>query len=127
MEATSIPLFPIEFRPYGLTYGQWSARWWQWLLSIPRSKSPAFDPTGHNAGINQYDPNVLFLCQTVDGVKSMDKRTVIMKTGKSILMPLINWVSVSHVDGETDEDLVAVAKKRMDVVSTLEIRISGLT
>jgi hypothetical protein len=25
-------VFPINSRPYGQTYGQWSARWWQWAF-----------------------------------------------------------------------------------------------
>ena len=56
MQSTSIPLFPIESRPYGLTYGEWSARWWQWLLSVPKSRSPAVDASGDNANVNQNDP-----------------------------------------------------------------------
>src|SRR5437763_11387933 len=31
--------------PYGLTYGEWSARWWQWLLAIPPNVNPNFDGT----------------------------------------------------------------------------------
>lgn len=130
MESLPISVFPIDSKPYGLTYGEWSARWWQWLLSIPRSKSPAFDTTGNNANLNQYDPNVFFLCQTFDGAKVIDRtirnRTITMKAGRSILIPIINWISVLYVDGEIDQELVSVAKKRMDVVSTLEITIDGL-
>lgn len=127
MQSMPKPLFPIESSPYGLTYSEWTARWWQWLLSIPRLKSPAFDQCGENANINQYDPNVFFLCQTIDGVKLMMSRNVVMKPRKSILMPIINWISILHDDGETDEELIAIAKKRMDLVSTLEIKIDGLT
>jgi hypothetical protein len=130
MQAPAISIFPIESRPYGLTYGEWSAKWWQWLLSIPRSESPAFDKTGDKATLNQHDPNVFFLCQTIDGIKRIDKTTahrkVTLNYGRSILMPIINWVSVLHVDGETDEELVSVAKKRMDAVSTLELTIDGI-
>jgi hypothetical protein len=130
MRSLPISVFPIESKPYGLTYGEWSARWWQWLLSVPRLKSPAFDSNGDNANVNQYDPNVFFLCQTIDRIKegrTTQNRTITLKTGRSIFIPLINWISVLHVDGQTDEELVSVAKKRMDVISELEVTIDGIT
>src|SRR3954463_15944038 len=112
MRSLPISVFPIESRPYGLTYGEWSARWWQWLLSVPRSKSAVFDSSGdNNANVNQYYPNVFFLCQTIDRIKegrTTQNRTITLKTGRSIFIPIINWISVLHVDGQTDEELVSV-------------------
>jgi hypothetical protein len=126
----SVSLFPIDTRPYGLTYGEWSARWWQWLLSIPRSSSPAFDATGYNANVNQDDSNVFFLCQTVDSIQeggAVQHRTIFMRARRSVFMPIINWVSILDVDGQTDEELSSVAKKRMDVVSELDVKINGIS
>lgn len=131
MRPPLLSMFPIWSRPYGLSYGEWSARWWQWLLSIPRSKNPAFDNSGANANVNQRDPNVFFLCQTIDSTEGTRtptlNRKVTVNYGRSILMPIINWVSVLHLDGETDGELVSVAKKRMDVVSTLVLTIDGVS
>jgi hypothetical protein len=129
MSSASVSLFPIDSKPYGLTYGQWSAKWWHWLLSIPRSKSPAIDEDGQNANVNQHDSNVFFLCQTVEsmrGGKTAQDRTIFMRAGRSVFMPIINWVSVLYIDGHTDEDLVSIAKKKMDVVSELELMIDGM-
>lgn len=128
MQPGSVSLFPIESSPYGLTYGEWSARWWQWLFSIPRSRSPARDASGNNAYVNQDDPNVFFLCQTVERIQEgtpAHERTIFMRAGRSIFMPIINWVSVMNVDGQTDEELVSVAKAKMDVVSELFLVIDG--
>ena len=130
MQSTSISLFPIESRPYGLTYGEWSARWWQWLLSVPKSRSPAVDASGDNANVNQNDPNVFFLCQSVESIQEgrpAQDRTVFVRAGRSVFMPIINWVSIMNVDGQTDEELASVATKRMDVVSELEVIIDGVT
>ena len=41
-------VFPIKSKPYGLTYGEWSAKWWQWAISIPTAESPMLDGTGEN-------------------------------------------------------------------------------
>src|SRR4051812_1041314 len=26
-------------KPYGLTYGEWSAKWWQWMQAIPLAEN----------------------------------------------------------------------------------------
>ncbi|HEY7079177.1 MAG TPA: hypothetical protein VH500_05715 [Nitrososphaeraceae archaeon] len=129
MQSISISLFPVESRPYGLSYGEWSVKWWQWLLSVPISSNPAYDASGKYANVNQNDRNVLFLCQTVDGFKvdnASQNRTIFMQAGKSIFMPIINWVSISDVDGQTNEEMISIAKKRMDVVAELEVKIDGV-
>src|ERR1044072_6268792 len=128
MQSLPISIYQIDSKPYGYSYGEWGARWWQWLFSIPRSKNPAFDPDGSNSNINQNNRNVFFLCQTYqERIYSIPNRTVTIPTQRSIFMPIINWVSVLHVDGETDNELAKVAKQRMDIVSNLEITINGRT
>ena len=32
-----INVFPINSKPYGLTYDEWTAKWWQWGYSIPKN------------------------------------------------------------------------------------------
>jgi hypothetical protein len=130
MKSLPISIFPIKSKPYGISYGDWSIRWWQWLLSIPKPDNPALDNTGNKATLNQYEHNVFFLCQTIDTAKSASRmipeRKVTVRAGTSILMPIINWISVWHEDGETDENLSSVAAARMDVVSKLEVTINGV-
>lgn len=130
MQSASDLLFPVESRPYGLTYGEWSAKWWQWLLSIPRANNPVFDNNGDNAHANQDNPNVFFLCQTVEGIqkgRTSQSRTIYLRAGKSIFMPIINWISVLNLDGQTDEELTTVAKRKMNVISELRVVIDGVT
>jgi hypothetical protein len=40
---SNISVFPPGSKPYGLTYGQWSIKWFQWALSIPNDKNPIND------------------------------------------------------------------------------------
>ena len=42
-------------------------------------------------------------------------------------MPIINWISILHIDGETDQELIEIANKGMDVVANLQITINGFT
>ena len=127
MRSLQASIFPIDSKPFGYTYGEWSARWWQWLLSIPMPRNPAFDFTGANANMNQNHPNVFFLCQTYEGVASIPIRIVTLRAGKSIFMPIINWVSILHNDGETDQELIDIAIRKMDVVANLQITVDGIT
>ena len=37
-------------------YGQWTANFWKWMISIPQQNNPNNDPTGAKCAINQKDP-----------------------------------------------------------------------
>jgi hypothetical protein len=122
-----INIFPIDSKPFGLSYSDWSVKWWQWISSIPKNKNPFYDWDGDNVNVNQNDQRVLFLCQTYEGVESTPSRKNIITKGRSIFMPIINWISIMHEDGETDEELMQIAKNKMDVIGPLEITINGIT
>jgi hypothetical protein len=35
-------IYPPNSQPFGLSYGEWSAKWWQWVYSIPLEKNPQY-------------------------------------------------------------------------------------
>lgn len=41
-----IEVMQADSKPYGLTYEDWTARWWQWAYSIPKDVNHAYDDTG---------------------------------------------------------------------------------
>jgi len=86
-----------------------------------------FDMNGKNAYLNQIHGKIFFLCQTLESSEKFPFRTVKIPKQSSIFMPLINWVSVRGEDGETDEELLRVARQRMDVVKDLHIHINDIT
>lgn len=118
---------PIDSKPFGLSYSEWSIKWWQWISSISKDKNPACDWNGANVNINQSDPRVLFLCQTYEGVESTPFRKSNITKGRSIFMPIINWISILYYDGNTDKELLEIAKNRMDVIGSLQVTINGFT
>jgi hypothetical protein len=81
-------ILPINSTPHGQTYGQWAAAWWQWALSIPEAQNPVADTTGAFSGVGQSGP-VWFLAGTFG---FSVERTVAVPTGKSIFMPVHNWI-----------------------------------
>src|SRR5437588_12909771 len=77
---------PPESLPGGLSYPQWSAKWWQWEWSTPFAINPVFDTTGIDCGVNQSGP-VWFLAGT-SGFNAT--RNCIVPAGKMIFFPIIN-------------------------------------
>ena len=63
----SIPsVYPVNSKPHGLSYGDWTAKWWQWAVSIPKDINPGADMTGKNCVLKQSGP-VWFLAGTFGG------------------------------------------------------------
>lgn len=87
-------VYPPDSEPYGLEYGEWSARWWQWILSIPVATNPALDTTGAHCSEGQKGP-VWFLGQAVGGTLLIGPnvtRYCTVPAGKSILLPIASVV-----------------------------------
>ncbi len=59
-------VFSPDTKPFGITYPEWTSKWWQWLVSIPAKDNPAADNTGKNCGQKQTGP-VWFLAGTTGG------------------------------------------------------------
>src|SRR5829696_6154711 len=57
-------VYPINSKPYDKSYGEWSAKWWQWFVPIPTNDNPAVDRTGEKCAVGQNDPNVWYLAGT---------------------------------------------------------------
>jgi hypothetical protein len=85
MSSTMTPL-PVDTIQYNMSYGEWTARWWQWVLSIPEDRNPAADLTGENCDEGQTGP-VWFLAGTFGG---LNQRVCTIPAGKSILFPVMN-------------------------------------
>lgn len=85
----------------GMTYGEWSAVWWQYVSAMPVSNpnNPLFDQTG--AGCKAAQPNsspVFFLVGAISGgVATRNECTV--PAGKVLFLPLLNFIDI-HVPGD---------------------------
>jgi hypothetical protein len=51
-----IELFQPDSKPYGLSYADWTARWWQWAYSIPKDVNPSYNDTGKYCAEGQSGP-----------------------------------------------------------------------
>jgi hypothetical protein len=122
--------FPVNATEFGRTYAQWSAQWWQWLLSIPASINPTNDTTGKDCNLAQSQP-LFFLAGIGSG--GMVKRSCTVPCGKPLFFPLLN-VECSSVEthtpffGATAADRVDCAQGIMDGVGldALKASIDGI-
>lgn len=87
-------VLPPQSHPHGLTYGQWSARWWQWAASFPASDNPVTDTTGQFCANGQSGPFVIrrmwFLAGSFAPLGGTITRTCTIPTGRIILFPTFN-------------------------------------
>src|SRR5262249_9630524 len=78
-----------DSRPYGRTYGEWSATWWQWAFSIQTPDNPLLDETGAKCGVGQSGP-VFFLAGVIN-VSGSAERTCSVPSGRALFFPILNF------------------------------------
>lgn len=121
----SIEFYATDSNPLGASYGEWIVKWWEWLCSNPIKRNPAFDKTGELIYLSQPHVDVLFLCQTIEGVDYDPIRRNMLPSSRLFFMPLINWISIEGEDGKDDSELVSLARSKIDVIDELNITING--
>ena len=122
-------VFPPNQNVFGMTYGDWSAAWWQHVLSISTDKNPNTDLTGVNCGVGQSSGPIFFL----EGAPTTARvtRTCIVPARKVLFFPLVT-VECSTVEpppffGSNAQDLRTCAAAFVDGVDTgtLKVRVNG--
>ena len=82
----TIEIFQPDSQPFGLSYADWTAKWWQWAYSVPRDVNPAYDDTGKYCAQGQSGP-VWFLTGTYQHPAN---RYCTVPAGKAILFTILN-------------------------------------
>jgi hypothetical protein len=127
-------VLPANSTPYGMTYGEWSAKWWQWAYSIPLPQNPLVDDIGVNAANGQSGP-VWFLagkfCLTPCGspeVATAD-RVVDVPAGKALFFPILNteWDNLGVSPPYSEEQLRDFAKSQMDTGENMVAEVDGVS
>jgi hypothetical protein len=111
----------------GRTYGEWSAAWWQWALSIKASAHPLFDKG--NCGTEQTG-QVFFLggkfCTTGDTTcnASVANRQCKVPRGKNLFFPIVNSVN-SPPPPDTINNFRIGVQGVIDGATKLEVDLDG--
>ncbi len=106
-----------------MTLGQWTVRWWQWLLSSSKDTNPAVDDDGFYASVKQDGP-VWFLAGTL-GENRYPRRQCNVPRDKYLLFPVINYeINAFEKSGlYSDEDLVSDAIQDQNDIVHLEAQV----
>jgi len=82
---------PPGSKTLGLTYGEWSARWWEWAFSIPKSVHPL---AAANASCSEMQTGgVWFLGGKFTGSSGYAIRNCMVPGGTYLFFPIANWVA----------------------------------
>jgi hypothetical protein len=120
-QGQNMSIFPVDSRPYNLTYGEWSAKWWIWALSIPEENNPVTDQTGENCGVNQEGP-VWFLAGTLGGSVT---RECNVPAGKAILLSPLN-IECSYAEFPTMKTEKELSDCAQWPGASVEVTIDGV-
>jgi hypothetical protein len=117
--------FCCDSKPFGMSFSEWTIRWWKWLIAIPKSRNPALDEDGTNCGQNQFDKNAWFLAGTAVPLLS-GKRACVIPLGRAILFPIINnLVSYSEYPGiKNDDELKEMVGRDLRNDVAMELRVN---
>jgi hypothetical protein len=116
-------VLPVNSKPYGNTYGEWTAMFWQLAYSIPEPCNPILDTTGEFCNEGQ-SGKVWFLPGTFGNTGIT--RECMVPAGKAILIPVIN-AECSEIEGDSnnEDDLRGCANWLIDHVTEIEMTVDG--
>ena len=124
VESATPSVYPLDSKPYGVTYPDWTVKWWQWFLAIPQDDHPMNDETGKNCGVNQDNPNVWYLTTTGSGTVV---RTCSIPAGKALLVPIAaNECSYAEFPNLKSEAELRACAVSGDEVSAIQASIDGV-
>jgi hypothetical protein len=144
MAAADPVVLPPDEKHFGKTYGEWSATWWQWALSIPvhsppfsnRINHPLVDLTGAECGEGQSGPvwflGGVFSQAGAPAVNTFVRNDCTVPASKALFFPLVN-IACSTLEGEefgcatTEQGLREVVDSVIDMATNLSAEVDGVT
>jgi hypothetical protein len=117
-------VLPVTANAHGKSYGEWSAAWWQWVLSIPTTVNPLPDATGAECAQGQ-SGHVWFLVGVVN-VSGQAERSCTIPSGTALFFPVINTecstleAGIFHGNNETELRSCAHAFSFTDLQASID-------
>ena len=114
----------------GMSYGDWSAAGWQYVLKIPAATNPAADTTGANCAVDQSKGPVFFLTGNFTSAASVT-RDCTVPAEKTLVIPVVNsecsTLEAPPYYGRNEGELRACATGSIDgvIIKTLQLTIDG--
>jgi hypothetical protein len=122
-------ILPANSNAYGMSYGEWSAKWWVWAYSMPVDHHPLYDTADCSEG---QLGKVWFLGGTFTatpvpgGTSATVNRTCTVPTGTALFFPIINSEAATLEGDGPANQLSAAAKFYRDHARNLHAEIDGV-
>jgi len=115
-------VLPRKSAPYGKSYGEWSAQWWKWGMSLPVQGHPFIDSPGFDVTEGQ-SGDVWFLGAPFGTVA----RTCTIPSGKALFLGVVN-AEASNLEGlgDTEAEQRATAEFLADHILNPSCTIDGV-
>jgi hypothetical protein len=118
-------IFPIDSKPYGKVYSDWTIDWWKWFLSFPNDRNPSVvnDNTGKLCSQGQNGP-VWFLPTMFNG---RAERTCNIPSDKGIIIEVYagECSYIEYPQYKTESELRSCAGGQIDKTTSLDVSIDG--
>jgi hypothetical protein len=125
-ETTALEIVPPDQPWGGLTRGDWTARMYQWQVSLPEGVNPYLDATGESCGYGQSGP-LFFLSGSA--LSEPAEFTCVVAAGTAIyVVPAstnCSTVEPPPYFGRTEDELRSCASKAMDWNTDYAARVNG--
>ncbi|TVP40357.1 hypothetical protein [Candidatus Nitrosocosmicus arcticus] len=97
-----------DSKPFGVSYGEWPSKYWNWLIQFPKDVNLREQYTPEKCTIAQSGP-VWFL---PDNLVGDEERTCMIPSDKAILLPILNgicWEDTADAILMNDQELMECA------------------
>jgi hypothetical protein len=123
-ESPAVEILPPDESWAGATRGEWDARGWQWVVSLPADINPAVDGSGDFCGYGQFGPVFFLPGSFATGAAT----TCVVAEGTAIFASAgaeCSTVEPPPYFGRNEEELRACVTAALDDFSPFRVRING--
>lgn len=117
-------VLPPQAQLFGLSLGEWSARWWTWAYSYPWDANPIADTTGQFCALG--DVGQVWFLGGYFGAGTVERICTVSQ--KPLFFPILNnvWVTTPF-DPQltTAAQIRPIVKPPTDAVTNLELWLNG--
>lgn len=117
------PIFMPQSAPFGKSLSEWTAEWWQLMLSLPTSVNPLADESGASCMVGQRGA-VWFLAGNFGGTAAPSTRTCSIPENKAIFFPVLNVIDLNTTT-QTAGELRAETAPCLDAATQLTVEVDG--
>jgi len=119
--AQNAPVFRPDAQPFGISYGEWLAEWWQWSFSFPVSADPENATADFSA--NQSGP-VWFLPAPLGSGTAV--RSGVVPHGKALFTPVLTFEVDDAGSPFTSDELTEYVEAGWGYVTEISCTVDGV-